>query len=124
MARKKKDLPKHGPLSGTRIDEIVVDARHRGLDRRHTEGLAESMGTIGMQQPIVIAVVCAEDGKTWRPQLVSGLHRLEAAKLLGWTYVPTIEREDASNVVDFHEGRVDRSCWTGHATRVAYEGVA
>jgi ParB-like chromosome segregation protein Spo0J len=66
------------------ISSIVVLDRLRPIDPNAVELLAESMRRLGQLQPI--AVYC-RDGKE---VLVSGAHRLEAAKLLSWEHIDAI----------------------------------
>lgn len=78
-------------------DSVAVGDRHRALDPDKIKGLADSLATIGLQQPITVWV---DDGDI--PHLIAGLHRLEAARALGW------EEIDAS-VVRMSE--VEREMW-------------
>ena len=60
------------------VDAMNVGDRLRSLDPEKVAALAESIGTIGLQQPISV----------WSPDddtldLVAGLHRFEAVKKLG-----------------------------------------
>lgn len=61
------------------VDSVIVGSRHRALDSSKVEALAESMKTLGLQQPIGV-YVDSEDAA----YLVTGRHRLEAARKLGW----------------------------------------
>lgn len=79
------------------IEAVHVGQRHRALDPAKMSALAASMKELGLQQPISVHVD-DEDAV----HLVAGLHRLEAAKELGW------EQIDAS-VVDLSERR--REMW-------------
>jgi N6-adenosine-specific RNA methylase IME4 len=58
------------------IASIFVDKRLREVDEKKVKEIAESMGEIGLLHPIVI---------NSSNKLIAGAHRLEAAKLLGWT---------------------------------------
>ena len=69
------------------VDSVIVGERHRTLDPEKVSALAESIKTLGLQQPISVYV----DGND-AAYLVAGLHRLEAAKELG------LEEIDASFV--------------------------
>lgn len=64
------------------VDSVIVGTRHRALDETKVDALAESMKAIGLQQPISVYSVDEYD-----VQLIAGLHRLEAAKRLGWEQV-------------------------------------
>ena len=60
------------------VDAVSVGERLRSFDPEKVEAFAESMDAIGLQHPISV----------WSPDtdtldLVTGLHRLEAAKKLG-----------------------------------------
>jgi ParB-like chromosome segregation protein Spo0J len=61
------------------IDGIIVSNRHRTVDIDAAKALAASMEQIGLRTPITIR--SPNDSECY---LVAGLHRLEAAKLLGW----------------------------------------
>ena len=57
------------------IDEIVVNPGRRELDQAHVQSLADSMAENGLVSSITVGANYI---------LIAGLHRLEAAKLLGW----------------------------------------
>jgi ParB-like chromosome segregation protein Spo0J len=57
---------------------VSIRNRLRHLDDAKVSALMESMQSIGLRQPITVFM----DGDT--PVLVTGLHRLEVAKRLGW----------------------------------------
>ena len=61
------------------IADIEVGARKRKLDESKVQSLAESFTSIGQLQPITVS---RGDYGTYR--LIAGLHRLEAAKAIGW----------------------------------------
>ena len=61
------------------IDQVEIGPRLRSLDAAKVDALAESMAAIGLQQAIS---VWAPNSETL--ELVAGLHRLEAARKLGW----------------------------------------
>lgn len=63
---------------------IVVGKRHRALDRAKVKALAGSMELIGLQQPITLFV------QNDKPHLVTGLHRLLAARILGWEFIDCV----------------------------------
>jgi ParB/RepB/Spo0J family partition protein len=67
------------------VNTIVIGMRLRAVDQENIDNLAASMATIGLRTPITV-VVGGEDVR-----LVSGLHRLEAAKKLGWTSIDAFE---------------------------------
>jgi ParB/RepB/Spo0J family partition protein len=60
------------------VNKIEVIGERRPLHRRKFELIAESIRTIGLKTPITVRI--RKDGKI---ELVAGLHRLEAMKLLG-----------------------------------------
>lgn len=60
------------------VDSIQINSGRRETDRRHIGELAASMAELGLLNPITI-----DQGHT----LIAGLHRLEAAKLLGWAEI-------------------------------------
>ena len=79
------------------VEGVDVGKRHRTASPEKVKTLADSMKAIGLQQPISV----------WSPDddtcdLVAGLHRLEAAKLLGWEEIDCV-------FVDMDE--VERELW-------------
>jgi hypothetical protein len=66
------------------LDDIVVGARLRPADPAVVQALAASLAREGLMQPIGVRVA----GRRQRPHLVWGLHRLEAARQLGWETIP------------------------------------
>jgi ParB family chromosome partitioning protein len=79
-----------------KIDIITVGPRRRALDDAKVDALADSMRTIGQLQAIVVAPTTTRvDGKRveFGYRLIAGLHRLEAARRLGWTNIrASVER--------------------------------
>jgi ParB-like chromosome segregation protein Spo0J len=68
------------------VEGVHVGARHRSVvDQEKLDALAESMASLGLLQPIT---VYAPDDAT--VELVAGLHRLEAARRLGWDKIDAI----------------------------------
>jgi ParB-like chromosome segregation protein Spo0J len=65
-----------------RIDKIKVVGERRALDPGAVRQLADSMDGVGLHTPISVR------RKNDSTRLVAGLHRLEAAKLLGWQTIP------------------------------------
>ncbi|MFQ5971924.1 MAG: ParB N-terminal domain-containing protein [Alphaproteobacteria bacterium] len=67
------------------VREIVAGDRLRGVDRKQVRQLAESMKQIGLLNPITVWIE-ADGTSLDRKQvhLIAGVHRLEAAKALGW----------------------------------------
>jgi ParB family transcriptional regulator, chromosome partitioning protein len=89
---RRRKMPQEEPIPGEdrkgvgevrriRIDKIRVVGRRRTIDPEKARVLAESMAKIGLQSPITVKPNFGP------PVLVAGLHRLEAAKLLGWTHI-------------------------------------
>lgn len=66
------------------VNQIKVPAQRMRAARHDPSGLAESISEIGLINPITV---------TEEMVLVSGLHRLEAVKLLGWEQIPAIIRD-------------------------------
>ena len=62
-----------------RVDTVSVGERLRPLSASVVDGIRQSMAEIGLIHPITIA---RPNGTL--PKLVSGAHRLEAARQLGW----------------------------------------
>jgi ParB/RepB/Spo0J family partition protein len=71
-------------IERTDIDAITIDPSHRKSDWKVVQALAESMRQLGMLQPIL---VYDDDGIG---RLISGRHRLEAARSLGWEFVDAV----------------------------------
>lgn len=74
------------------VDDIHVGDRLRRADPERVAALARSIKDIGLMTPISVRDVAGPvkiDGEdVWEvPVLVAGLHRLEAAKSLGWSEV-------------------------------------
>lgn len=67
------------PVKMVPIDRIRVAASRRKVRREQVEDLARAMEEIGLKTPVTVM----KSGKD-RFDLVAGLHRLEAAKRLGW----------------------------------------
>ena len=61
-----------------KISEIKINPGRRDTQQRNVEELARSISAVGLMNPITI---------TQDNTLIAGLHRLEAAKLLGWTEI-------------------------------------
>ena len=80
------------------IDEIEVGKRKRKLDEGKIKSLAESFDSIGQLQPITVAK-CEHGGY----RMIAGLHRLEAAKLLGWETIEAQEFEGDAVTMELAE---------------------
>jgi len=77
------------------VDAIHVPARKRVLDSGKLPALQESMRQLGLRTPISVRMVpdaISADGEVLseQPALVAGLHRLEAAKRLGWEFIDVV----------------------------------
>ena len=66
------------------INEIKIGSNRRKSASENVKALSESISEVGMMNPITVD---ADNN------LVAGLHRLEAAKLLGWTEIDCNVRE-------------------------------
>lgn len=81
-----------------RVEDVQIGERHRALSDDACNRLAGSMKEIGLQQPISVRIVdeMMVDGDLTAgvPVLVAGLHRLEAAKRLGWSHIDCLEVDD------------------------------
>jgi hypothetical protein len=76
------------------VGNITVPAhRARGLNPEAVNRLAESIKRIGLQTPISVRY----DKETEDVVLVAGLHRLEAARSLGWETIPAIYTKGTAN---------------------------
>lgn len=64
------------------IGSIIIPQRHRPVDLDAVKVLAASINNIGLRTPITIR--SPNDSECY---LVAGRHRLEAAKLLGWSEI-------------------------------------
>ena len=61
-----------------KISDVKINPGRRDTQQRNVEELARSIAAVGLLNPITL-----DQNNT----LVAGLHRLEAAKLLGWTEI-------------------------------------
>jgi ParB-like chromosome segregation protein Spo0J len=68
-------------IQSVKVDQINIGKRLRATSPAVVAALADSMQRLGLLQPIS---VCFTDSKA---VLVTGLHRLEAAKRLGWSHI-------------------------------------
>ena len=58
-----------------KISDIKINPGRRDIQQRNVEELVRSIAAVGLMNPITV---------TQDNTLIAGLHRLEAAKLLGW----------------------------------------
>jgi len=97
------------------VDHIKVDVelvrvgdRHRPVNSEAVDRLAQSMKEIGLRQPITIRIVddfVNEDGEISDgvALLVTGHHRLEAARRLGWEYIDAVDADDDAMTAELWE---------------------
>ena len=83
-----------GKVYSYRVSDIRVGDRRIGLDEAVVQQLMESIGSVGLLQPIGIRA----DGL-----LVYGYHRLEACRRLGWVEVPVVIVEGDDLLVELAE---------------------
>jgi len=77
-------------LADVPLKDLVTPAgRMRQPDEAKVKALAESMEQIGQIVPIIVTV--EELGPPMVYSIVAGVHRVEAARLLGWEKITTIE---------------------------------
>jgi ParB family chromosome partitioning protein len=85
------------------ITSIDVGKRRRALDPVKVEALANSMSEVGLLQPVVVVLTWSRNLNGKREQvgfrLVAGLHRIEAAKRLGWTEISAEEFGEESTLL-------------------------
>ncbi|MGF1628290.1 MAG: ParB/RepB/Spo0J family partition protein [Kiloniellaceae bacterium] len=75
------------------VNTIDIPERHRRFDPAKVGPLAESMRTIGLQQPISVWVDHDPETGELDVVLVAGRHRVEAARRLGWADIDAVEVE-------------------------------
>ncbi len=63
-------------MGAMRIDQIIVGERRRQADLDDVESLAQSIREVGH---LINPITVNQDG-----ELIAGLNRLEACRLLGW----------------------------------------
>lgn len=91
------------------VEHIEVGERHRALDAGAVERLAASMDTLGLRTPISVRYY--EDRPEWASEgeagdtliLITGAHRLAAAKRLGWERIDCYVYDDGD--------RIDAEMW-------------
>jgi ParB/RepB/Spo0J family partition protein len=88
-ASKKRDDPRTQTIA---IEFIDLPAGHRLPTQAAVERLASSMKQIGLRTPITVRYFPAKyEGTDDTYQLVTGAHRLAAAKQLGWDEIEVFE---------------------------------
>jgi ParB/RepB/Spo0J family partition protein len=85
-------------VSKVKIAEIQIIGKRRPLNKAKLRVIADSMSKIGLRTPLTVHK--HDDDKI---VLDTGLHRLEAAKSLGWKEIDCIVMEG---------GKVQRQLWT------------
>src|SRR4051812_37077385 len=76
------------------VDDIDVDGRHRAVSDGSVADLAASIKSIGLLSPISVRYLAdrpSTSGSDDSYVLVTGAHRLAAAKLLGWEKIECFE---------------------------------
>lgn len=89
-----------------RVEKVIVRDRLRAVDPDHVSWIAGSMADIGQQQPIVVAE------RSYGFRLVAGLHRLAAARLLGWTTISAalaVGTDEELRIVEIDENLARRN---------------
>ena len=79
------------------IADVQVGNRKRKLNESKIQSLAESFSSIGQLQPITVV------RKNGSYKLIAGLHRLEAAKSIGWQSIQATEFEGDEVAVELAE---------------------
>jgi ParB/RepB/Spo0J family partition protein len=79
-----------------RVDDVEVPDRWRSINEKALEVIVDSMDQIGLRTPITVRVI--NEGF----RLITGRHRLEAAKKLGWKRIDAIVMRD---------DKLDRRIW-------------
>jgi len=83
------------------IDKIRIGERQRSFDPAWAEAIAATLPTMGMKTDIEVSA----EGDGFR--LIAGRHRLEAAKIAGWTDIPAkilvLDERDIDASAAFHE---------------------
>jgi len=80
------------------IADIEVGTRKRKLDESKVRSIADSFTSIGQLQPITVS-----SGDYGKYRLIAGLHRLEAAKSIGWEAIQATEFEGDEVTVELAE---------------------
>src|SRR5262249_1441819 len=80
------------------LDDIKIGPRPlREVDEDRVKALAESVSKIGLRTPISVWVTNPSDACS-DIYLVAGLHRIKAAKLLGWDTIDCFVLDDMDEV--------------------------
>ncbi len=85
--RKHSDNNALPPLERIAVEDVKAIGKHREVDPEKVKSLAASMSTkVGLRTPITVSRIKKGFGTT-AFALVAGVHRLEAAKTLGWEHI-------------------------------------
>ena len=76
------------------ISEILINPGRRDTAAKDIENLAKSISQVGLLNPVTI---------TADYTLIAGKHRLEAAKLLGWTEIECTVRDVSGLLAELAE---------------------
>ena len=76
------------------ISEIKINPGRRATDPAYVDKLAKSIADVGLLNPVTV---------NEEHMLIAGLHRLEAAKLLGWREIDCLVREMDSTRAELAE---------------------
>jgi len=71
-------------LKKIRVNDIRITREHRPVVKGQVKIIANSMAKIGLKTPIAVRMTSKG------PALITGHHRLEAAKLLGWRHIDCV----------------------------------
>lgn len=91
------------------IANLVIDEGPRPLDQERVDALAKSMATFGLHTPIFADVTAGPDGFVSPDpdkvlyRIITGRHRVAAAKQLGWSTIETmsfVENEFFTKLMD------------------------
>jgi ParB family chromosome partitioning protein len=104
-----KELEMKPRLDKIRVKKIRIRGKHRPLVSKQVKVIADSMSKIGLNTPITVR----ETSKG--PVLITGQHRLAAAKSLGWRRIDCvvmkgdkIERQLWALAENLHRAELDR----------------
>jgi len=84
-------------IERVQTDAVETPTRLRAIDPVRVKALADSMGAIGLRQPITVWSQAGD-----QLDLVAGAHRLEAARLLNWDWIDAIFLDGSD---------IDRQLW-------------
>ncbi|MFA4974930.1 MAG: ParB N-terminal domain-containing protein [bacterium] len=79
------------------VDAIKVPLHRRQLSESAVASMMESIRNLGMRTPITVRML--DEEATSEPELVTGGHRLEAAKRLGWERIECFVVEHESDAL-------------------------